>query len=589
MALKAEKSKESAILCYSLLAISALLIAFYIFMPVESLLKIANGHAEDSTCNICSTNAFSTIKYLILTGGILLAIASIAIRKYAAFFERIFSSKIFGFKLFIFLFLIALFLYFDNLGAHSIWLDEAWVANSVLQPNIKDMIFLRGSGIDSVPQANAPLFLMSVRFMVGIFDNGEAAFRLISALMATLSFILIYLLCKKLIHSESTALIATSLFGFNAVIVRYSQELKPYMGDIFFAILLFYLAEWYIEHKHELKYLLGLICTSVIAIFFSQPSIFIIAAVIARVLFAIYKENRNIHGIIHAQKEKILSLGIYAMMVFISYLCYFFFILRYNITNAAWTKDWIPYFISTDSITGVLSFLIYQSYSFFPYLFIFVPFFMFLLFVIGIVAVIRQKNYPPLIYFLAPIILTILASAMQKYPYGGIRTGLFLTPLAFIFISCGIKSSISLFKRYTKITAIVMLAIIVMIPITSMAQHILMPRKLEEMRPVVEFYKQHALKTDYTYIHWYALQPYKFYYGTFEGENIIHGSTPFNITTDIYDINQAINKIAPNRLWLIVSHLQEKRKVLLIEAIQARCKLLNYYEDVRASAHLFEC
>src|SRR5579883_1739266 len=56
----------------------------------------------------------------------------------------------------------------------SLWLDEAWVANSVQEPSLGGMFHYSGW-----LQVNPPLFLLLVRGAVDIAGASNAAFRLV--------------------------------------------------------------------------------------------------------------------------------------------------------------------------------------------------------------------------------------------------------------------------------------------------------------------------------------------------------------------------------------------------------------------------
>src|SRR5262245_29813146 len=54
----------------------------------------------------------------------------------------------------------------------SLWLDEAWVANSLLQPSLHEVFFT-----SAWTQTSPPLFLLIERGLIGILGSSEIAFR----------------------------------------------------------------------------------------------------------------------------------------------------------------------------------------------------------------------------------------------------------------------------------------------------------------------------------------------------------------------------------------------------------------------------
>src|SRR6516162_9211665 len=59
-----------------------------------------------------------------------------------------------------------------SLLSKSLWLDEAWVANSVLEPSWRQMFYY-----ERWAQTTPPLVLVSMRGAVHLFGSGEIALR----------------------------------------------------------------------------------------------------------------------------------------------------------------------------------------------------------------------------------------------------------------------------------------------------------------------------------------------------------------------------------------------------------------------------
>lgn len=108
----------------------------------------------------------------------------------------------------------------------SLWLDEAWVANSVLAPNLAGMFYYPGEF-----QTTPPLFLLLTRAVVHVFGMSNAAFRLVplaSALVAVASMIAL----SKRLFSPPFAALACALLAFYPAVIEYSRTCKQYSGEL---------------------------------------------------------------------------------------------------------------------------------------------------------------------------------------------------------------------------------------------------------------------------------------------------------------------------------------------------------------------
>ena len=124
----------------------------------------------------------------------------------------------------------------------SLWLDEAWVANSVLEPTIGETIYYR-----SWLQTSPPLFLMLLRLVLAVLGISNETFRLVPVAFGITSVLLmIYIACRLL--RPLFSLVAIFLFVFCPAVVYYSHEVKQFTSDVFVSLTLISLALVYF-HK----------------------------------------------------------------------------------------------------------------------------------------------------------------------------------------------------------------------------------------------------------------------------------------------------------------------------------------------------
>ena len=166
--------------------------------------------------------------------------------------------------------LLRLWQYF---GRGTLWLDEAAIARNVasrsplalLQPLDYAQIAPRG-------------FLLFERLAADALGTGDRALRVYSLLTALAALPLFYALARRVL-SERGALLAFALFAVLGRPIFYASEAKQYSGDIFFAALLLVLGLRLLDGDAAPRHWLRLGALGAIAVWFSQPALFILAGI----------------------------------------------------------------------------------------------------------------------------------------------------------------------------------------------------------------------------------------------------------------------------------------------------------------------
>ena len=113
----------------------------------------------------------------------------------------------------------------SSLG-RSLWLDEAWVANSVSTRSLKGMFYY-----DAWLQSSPPLFLLLVKNTVAVFGLRNTALRLVPLAMGILTIVLMLSFAMRIVSSQY-ALLAGALLALSPVAVDYSRLLKQYSTEL---------------------------------------------------------------------------------------------------------------------------------------------------------------------------------------------------------------------------------------------------------------------------------------------------------------------------------------------------------------------
>jgi hypothetical protein len=161
----------------------------------------------------------------------------------------------------------------------SLWLDEAWVANSVTTPSLKAMFYY-----DAWLQSSPPLFLLLVRSVVSHLGPSNTVFRLIPFLMGIVALVSMLVLAVRTL-SRQNALLAWTLLALSPVAVDYSKELKQYSSELAVSATILLLCSLYIEKATARRFWL-LFGTVVIGLLIGYAAAFVLPGLILLICMA---------------------------------------------------------------------------------------------------------------------------------------------------------------------------------------------------------------------------------------------------------------------------------------------------------------
>jgi hypothetical protein len=149
----------------------------------------------------------------------------------------------------------------------SIWMDEAWVANSLLEPSLHDVFFTK-----TWTQSSPPLFLLLERWTIGFLGPSEAALRMLP-LVAGLAGLVLAALALRRWLSTPAALLGFTLLCSNYYVIKYCQQVKQYGTDFFVSALLLVLVGRYLESGSR-RDLVALLAAGAAGMFLSYTTVF---------------------------------------------------------------------------------------------------------------------------------------------------------------------------------------------------------------------------------------------------------------------------------------------------------------------------
>lgn len=489
---------------------------------------------------------------------------------------KIKKRQLINYLYFIFLILIlaaSIYIRFKNLAGRSLWLDEAWVANAIMQSNLKELIN---------SSFHAPLFFVSaIHLIVTLFGNNEFFLRLLPCLFGIGSLIVFYLIIRK--HTGKMAtLISLLLLSFSYNTVHYSQELKQYSSAMFFAISLIYFCERIIAHNKMRDWII-LLLLSVVGIGFDHSIIFIIFTVFI-VLFV------SSH-----QKQYWKKTLVFGSIVFTFSVLFLIFHLRHQISKSLVSAQsyWMSYYPDTTSFSAFIKWLNHSTNNM-------LDFFSFPYFPVSLVIIImglslfyRYSWKRFIIYILLPIILVFAASFLQRYPYGGSRLMLFAAPLLYLSFGKGLDFILNKLGRSKLYIPLLLLVIFIVVPpVSNFVKMVKQPLRLEELRPLLDELQEKVEADDKIYIYYGAVEAFKYYYKTkyyrmIEEKNIIWGDNHRDdINQYVLDLEKILKKNM--RIWFVFSHYWEEERIYIIDYLNHRGDLKKDISSIGTAAYLFK-
>src|SRR5258708_2264103 len=159
----------------------------------------------------------------------------------------------------------------------SLWLDEAWVANSVREPSWSGM-FHYPNWLQTTP----PLFLLAARGAVRAFGLSNVSLRIVPLAFALIAVVSMWSVARRAL-SPAMAVLAGTLLAFHPIAIEYSRSFKQYSGELAATTMVLLAAVCYFRNPARKQYL-WLLGAVVIALPLAYPS----AALLPGVILAVY-------------------------------------------------------------------------------------------------------------------------------------------------------------------------------------------------------------------------------------------------------------------------------------------------------------
>lgn len=474
----------------------------------------------------------------------------------------------------------------EYLANRSLHLDEANLALNLINRSFLELI----KPLD--PVQYAPLgFLWAERLTFVLFGDSEYSLRLFPLIISIISLPLFYKMAGYFLN-KFAVLLALFLFAGSNALIYFSSEVKQYAIDVGINLILYLIILKFSNSVLTKKRILLLVLIGSISIWFSHPSIFILfTAGFLWMLYSVIKKNWNRVGIL------ILISFCWILSFFIIYSIQLHYIASQKDMSDFWQYTFAPipplskhdfsWYIET-----YLNLLANPLGASFPWIVL-------AIWVAGLSSI-YQKNRLNFYLLILPVLCTLVASSLQKYPFVE-RFLLFLVPNFLIISVSGIEgitrfvTSKLNFGRIRVSGSIIFGLLIFNQTIYLSFFHFFNPQMREEIKPVMEYLSRNRQKGDGLYLYYASVPAYTYYAPKFNLSNIaaVKGVNSRNsLAGYIKDLKKMKGS---GRVWFIFSHdflfninPPQSEEQFFINYLDSIGKRLDDFPSYGASIYLYD-
>jgi hypothetical protein len=385
------------------------------------------------------------------------------------------------------------------LANRSLWIDEAWIALNLIERPLSDLTkpldFTQG----------APVGFLLLEGVAGkIIGYSEYALRFFPLVCGLVSIPVFAWLARRIL-SQAAAPFAVLLFVVADGLTYYSSDVKPYETDV--AVAVFLLAAGTILAEDVAGRSGTAIAVAVVGVALvplSFPAVFMVAAV-GGVLAVRLVFNRRL-SLSSPAALAVLLWGSAALAVAVfSETTTRYTRKSFEASNAGSYLGFGLHALNVlgTGIAGGLGFPQQRPFHHIEKLALFCM-------LVGVVSLLR-RNRTQLAMLVTPFALVLAASAAHVYPIAQ-RTDLFLFPLVILLVVEGVARIVRFAPAPAQPAVALVLAVALAAgPVSLAGTRLVHPRTTEEIRPVLEFVRDHWRPGDVLYVHYNAQYAFLYY------------------------------------------------------------------------------
>jgi len=477
-------------------------------------------------------------------------------------------------------------------SGRALWIDEAMLSLNIIHASLPQLLFK-----PMLYYQVAPLgFLTVEKGLVTLLGSDELVLRLFPIICSLLGLGLFYRLSKQTQLGKLAFLVAVAGFAVSRGIVYYAGEVKQYASDVLVMLSLLLLAYRVFAQSQNRKTIVWLGLAGFIAIWFAYPAYFALLGLGLALLVLLYRQGdrKGMLGIGLCLLAWSVSIGIYFAVGLES-------IRASSAHQAIWRDVWdqqLAAFMPPLYTLKGWQWLFSRTIEVFKYpVGSQVQGLSALVFLVGIVRLVIQRkanNRAQLWLLAAPILTTLLASALHLYPYMG-RLVLFLVPNYLLLMASGLD----VIQERVKLPAVVLPILGLALIVPSLFCSKLYCVQSEEIKPVLSYIQAHKQADDVVLVY-YGAQPALAYYASRyqlppvlsgEYDAYVTGMDRRNRPEERHEfVTRLLNTAGQHyrRLWLLTTHLHGNEGREYIQQLNTSAHLLTSYRYKGGGTYLYQ-
>ena len=329
---------------------------------------------------------------------------------------------------------------FSNIAYYRpLWLDENALAFNLVNRSFFELL----QPLDYA-QAAPPGFLFLEKAVIQTLGVSTYTLRLVPLLAGIGSIFLVWELARRV--APSAMLLIVGLFATSNYLIYYSAEAKQYSLDVFIAAGLLLMFDM-LRTRMSRRSCVFATVLSAVSVWVSHPALFVLGGG-SFVLFIIEPALR---------RRLIVIIAAWALSFITAYMLFY----RTTSANTSLTSYWAAAFFQPDlawtlnAVSEVFVFAVGRG-----------QLIMFILAITGVIIGMRSLPRSQTGLLLLPIIITYIASVLQKYPFNG-RLLLFLEPGLIVVIGVGLQAFISAIASKRRWLVSILCMLFLLLPISS--------------------------------------------------------------------------------------------------------------------------
>jgi len=462
---------------------------------------------------------------------------------------------------------------FADVGA-SLWLDEAWVANSVLAPTLRDTLYF-----ERWAQSSPFLFLVLSRSVSQLVGYSEPALRIVPLAGGLLSLAVFIALLRRW-FSPLIAFAGVAVFASNYWLVKYPLQVKQYGTDVLTACVLMLLLDRVVRRDAAADSVRLAILAS-LSTFMAFASVFWFPACVLAVMLPARIPSATSSTM--PRKLRYKRGAMLALILSLSFATNYFAFVRPNLTNSQF-RDFGANFIdfrhlaaTSLGLARTFGILLVPTEAL-PARIIALA--MLAIISLGAILVVRdvltgnRRAIAIVLAAIAPFFTAVAVSSARLYPMLNYpRLVIWAVPGCVVLLCYAVQSFAGRLgphskERPSRILRFAFPAGCLLVVALSHAVILFLPRASEQNRTAIQFIKQSAGSADVVFVHGGMYEQYRYYSHllSWKPDHVYIGNTTWPccalriyerstnpyVTDLLEDVNRAAFLAKGHTLWLLL-------------------------------------